>query len=343
MKVAVTGASGYIASWVVKKLLNRGHEVHATVRDISASEKVNHLLKEGVIHNNRLKLFEADLLTGGFEQAFEGCDAVIHMASPFLIGKVKNPKKQLVDPAIEGTRRVMDAVNKSTSVKKVVVTSSVVALFCDADEAAQYPDKTFTSEHWNTRASVSYNPYSYSKTMAEKTAREMAKEQSRYRLTTIHPGFVMGPSLSGRKDGASMDFMIKILRGEFEIGAPRLYNGIVDVRDVAEAHVRAIEEEYVDDRFVVAKEVMSIYDMSQVVKHTTEHTAYPIPKRNLPAFFLYLVGPFLGFSWRFLWHNLNHKFTIDGQPVCDQMGLNYRSLEETFRDMVLQIERDNLT
>lgn len=342
MTVSVTGASGYIASWVVKKLLDHGHTVHATVRDKNNTNKVNHLLKFGLAHPGRLKLFNADLLSGGFDEAFEGCDAVIHMASPFIVGKVKDPKKELVDPAVQGTATVLAAVNASPKVKKVILTSSMVAIYNDAIEASKLPERKFTPEHWNTKASLHYQPYNYSKTEAEKLAWRMEAEQDRWTLSTVHPGFVMGPSLSTRTDGASIEFMLRMLRGEFKLGAPLLYFALVDVRDVAETHIHALETENSAGRYISVCDVKSIVDMAEITQRVTENVNYPLPASTLPGWLVYIFGPLRGLSWKQLRRNLNKSFSVDKSKTVGEIGVRFRPLEETFRDMVLQLERDDL-
>ncbi len=341
-RVAVTGGSGYIASWVVKKLLDHGHVVHATVRSTKDEDKISHLLKQGEIHPGRLHLFEADLLEGGFEEAFQGCDAVLHMASPFTIDKVKNPKTAFVDPAVEGTRRVMEAIEKTPTVKKVILTSSMVAVYNDAKEAQSLPNKMLTPDQWNTSATIDYQPYNYSKTEAEKLARKMCEGQDRWQLSTIHPAFVMGPSLSTRDDSASIGFIRDLLQGEMRLGAIDLSVGLVDVRDVAEAHIHALEREHAGGRYLCVNEVKNWLEICQLIQQVTENTEYPLPTKFLPNWVLYIFGPLRGLSWRYLRQNLGYSFHVDTSRTIDELGVRFRSLERTFRDMVLQLERDKI-
>lgn len=340
--IAVTGASGYIASWVVKKLLDHGHRVHATVRDVNNLDKVALLKRFELAHPNQLFLFECDLLRGGFEKAFEGCDVVIHMASPFIISSTKDPKSQFIEPALTGTKNVLDAVNKTESVTQVVMTSSVVSLYSDAIELQSVDSKKFNESNWNKIASEKYGPYAYSKTIAERLAWEMNSAQSRWSLSTILPGFVMGPTLTGRKDGASVDFMIQLLRGDFKFGAPALSYGLVDVRDVAEAHVHAVEREHDSNRFICVRESRSILEISTIVQQATEGVIYPLPDSLLPNWLLYLIGPFKGFSWKYLRRNLSYQVDFDNSKVIEELGVVFRPLEDTFRDMALQFERDGM-
>ncbi len=153
--VLVTGGNGYIASWLTKYLLEQGINVRATVRDPSNEKKVGHLKKIAENTRGRLTLFQADLLKeGSFNDAMRGCELVFHTASPFVIRGIKDPQKELVDPAVKGTRNVLEAANRIESVKRVVLTSSVVAIYGDAVDMQQTKNGIFTEEHWNTTSSA---------------------------------------------------------------------------------------------------------------------------------------------------------------------------------------------
>ena len=158
--VLVTGASGYIGSWIVRYLLEAGRTVHGTVRNPQKTSGLEHLHKLSADHPGRLKLFKADLLEpGSFDEAMAGCELVMHTASPFLLSGYKDAQEALVRPALEGTRNVLDSVNRTDSVKRVVLTSSVVAIYGDARETRDVPGGVFTDEHWNTTSSVDHQPY----------------------------------------------------------------------------------------------------------------------------------------------------------------------------------------
>ena len=125
----------------------------------------------------------------------EGCEVVFHTASPFVID-VKDPQKDLIDPAVKGTENVLETANNTPSVKKVVVTSSCAAIYTDAIDSVNAPNGILTEEIWNTTASVAYQPYSYSKLLAEQRAWEIQKGQNEWDLVTINPSLVMGPPLN---------------------------------------------------------------------------------------------------------------------------------------------------
>ncbi|KAK3250595.1 hypothetical protein CYMTET_40032 [Cymbomonas tetramitiformis] len=196
LKICVTGGTGYIASWVVKKLLAGGHTVNCTVRD----PENEHAQALAALSSTTLVLFKADLMEeGSFDEAVAGCDYVLHMASPFSLS-TKNAEKTIIEPAVNGTKNVLSACDKAESVKRVVVTSSVGAIWgSPSDKEIRY---VFSEEDWNETSDPKKDPYFLSKTMAEKAAWEVAKDKH-YELTTINPGFVMGPAAMGRVEGES--------------------------------------------------------------------------------------------------------------------------------------------
>ena len=235
--VCVTGGSGYIASHIVKQLLEQGFRVRATVRD-PGDAKVKFLLDIAAAANasDRLTLVKADLLDmGSFDEAVKDCDVVLHTASPFMINKSGDPHKLFIRPAVQGVENVLTACGKAPSVKRVVVTSSVVAVYGHADDK---PSGEYNEEDWNTTSTLE-DPYALSKRMAEEKAWELAKAQTNYTLVTICPSLVLGPTLSGRNDAASVEIMHMIMGGKLRIGSPDLRLGVVDVREVALAHIRA--------------------------------------------------------------------------------------------------------
>jgi nucleoside-diphosphate-sugar epimerase len=334
--VLVTGGSGYIASWVVQQLLEQGYKVNATVRNKSKVAKVEHLLKLQKKFVGKLELYEADLLKeGSFEKAMNGCELVIHMASPFKVN-VKDAQKELIDPALKGTRNILKQVNETSTVKRVVLTSSVAAIYGGAVDIKKTENNLFTEAHWNTTSSLKHQPYSYSKTLAEKEAWKLQKEQSRWDLVVINPSFVMGPSLSNRTDGESTDFMIKLLSGGFKTGAPYLSFGYVDVRDVAAAHVLAGTKKSASGRHITCATSKTMLEVADILRKEFGNK-YKLPTRELPKFLMYLVGPLAGFSWKFVGDNIGISTDFDNSYSKTDLGLVYRDLSETFKDQVAQL------
>jgi dihydroflavonol-4-reductase len=324
----VTGASGYLASWVVWELLSRGATVRGTVRNPDDTAKCQHLLDMAAELPGTLELVKADLLEpGSFDEAVAGAGVVIHTASPFVIGKVKDPYRQLINPAVEGTKNVLNAVNEAESVKKVVLTSSAVAVYGDAQDMANAGVDRFTEDHWNTTSSASHQAYSFSKTEAERAAWEMKKAQSRWTLAAINPGFILGPSKTPRADSESVKFVRGMLRGEFKMGAPKLWFGVVDVRDVAKAHVEAAIRP-VEGRLILVADSKNFVEMGQILR---EHFGdkYPFPKGPLPNFLFYLAGPSLGFTWKFIRANSGYPVHFDNTRSRELLGIQYTPVEDT--------------
>ncbi|HKJ48292.1 MAG TPA: NAD-dependent epimerase/dehydratase family protein, partial [Christiangramia sp.] len=194
--VLVTGATGYVAGWLVKRLLEEGMTVHAAVRDPQKEEKVHHLNGIAKNSNGTIKYFKSDLLNkGSYAEAMQGCELVFHTASPFT-SEYDDPQKELIEPAVKGTANVLNQANKTDSVKRIVLTSSCAAIYTDAKEVKNTPNGKLTEEMWNTTASLDYQTYSYSKTLAEKKAWEINKSQQKWDLVTINPSLVMGPPLN---------------------------------------------------------------------------------------------------------------------------------------------------
>lgn len=325
----VTGASGYLASWIVRYLLEAGWTVHATVRDLTKSEKNAHLTALAPGLPGTLRFFEADLLKrGSFAAAMEGCETVFHAASPFLTGKVKDPETQLIAPAVTGTRNVLEAVDATPSVQRVVLTSSVAAIYADATDLAETEGGQFTEAHWNQTASLTYQPYAYSKTRAEQAAWEMVQTQNRWDLVVINPSFILGPSLTRRNDSASIDFMIKMGDGTYGIGMPAMELGIVDVRDVAQAHLAAASRPEASGRHIVTHETVSMIQIGELLRaHFGKQ--YPFPTRKVPTWLVWLVGPLLGIDRTYVRRHIGKSLRFDHTYSIQDLGIRYRPLTET--------------
>lgn len=337
--VLVTGGTGYVASWIIRYLLEDGKQVRMTVRDKTNKRKYEHLSIIAEHAPGKLEVFEADLMhQRSFVEAMQGCELVIHTASPFKVGKIKNPEMELVTPALEGTQNVLQAANQTESVKRIVLTSSVASVFGDNREIEKAG--TFDESHWNKSSNLKYNPYPYSKTVAERKAWQMVEAQKRWDLVVINPGFVMGPSLTNRKDSTSIDFMLQLAGGKMKSGAPNLYFGLVDVRDIARAHIQAGYKPDASGRHIMVADTLSIYEMGQLLKKTNPEL--PLPKGVLPDFILYLAGPMMGFSWKYLKRNLGYKIRFDNSYSKNDLGIEFTSVEKTLADHVAQLREDNL-
>lgn len=270
MHVLVTGASGFIASRIVEQLLARGHRVRGTVRSL-AKEKELRPLRSLPSAAERLELVEAELLTpGAFDAAVAGVDAVLHTASPYVLD-AKDPRRDLVDPAVNGTRNVLGACAKSPSVKRVVVTSSMAAI---TDEPES--DHVLTEADWNEKSSLDRNPYYYSKTLAERAAWELVETtKPGFDLVVINPFLVIGPSLSPGINTSNQLF-VDLLKGTYP-GVMNLTWGFVDVRDVADAHVRAIETPSPRGRYIVAGDTIAMRSVVELLQRNGWAKGHKLP------------------------------------------------------------------
>ncbi len=288
--VMVTGATGYVAGRLVEELLQEGHTVHAAVRDPENQKKLQYLNKLAEASPGSIRFFKSDLLEpGSYAEAMAGCELVYHTASPFTID-VHDPVKELIEPAKLGTRNVLEQANQTPSVKRVVVTSSCAAIYGDNADLEKTPDGVFTEEIWNTSSSVEHQAYSYSKTLAEREAWEINQKQDRWDLVTINPTLVMGPGINPHGTSESFNMMKQYGDGTLKAGVPRWGFGIVDVRDLAEAHYRAGFTPEAKGRYIVSGHNSDLADLATPLR---EHfgSAYPFPTRTMPKWLVWLVGP----------------------------------------------------
>lgn len=335
--VLVTGATGYVAGWIIKRLLDEGLTVHACVRNPNNKDKLNHLDQLKSSSTGDIKYFKADLLeNGSFQEAMKGCSIVFHTASPFTYD-FKDPQKELVDPAKLGTRNVLGCVNSTESVKRVVLTSSCAAVYGDNVDLMSIPNKTLTEENWNTSSSLKHNPYSFSKTVAEKEAMTICSSQSRWKLVILNPSLVFGPSLNPFSTSESFDIMRQFGNGVMKIGVPDISLGIVDVRDLSEAHFRAAFDENAIGRYIISGHNTSMLKISRILM--TKYKDYPLPPRALPKFLAWLFVPIFdkNTTRKFIRRNVNYEFRADSSKSINQLQMVYRPLEESVLEMFQQL------
>lgn len=337
--ILVTGATGYVAGHLVKKLLAKGHTVHAAVRDPENPEKLKYLNEIAAQTSGNIVYFKADLLKpGSYAQAMKGCELVYHTASPFML-KVNNPKRDLIEPALLGTRNVLEEANYTESVKRVVVTSSCAAIYGDNIDLQTIPNKTLTEEHWNTTASESHNPYAYSKTLAEREAWKIAKAQSRWDLITVNPSLVIGPGINPNATSESFNIIKQLGAGKLKSGAPKWGLGLIDVRDVAEIHLQAGFTPSAHGRYIACAYNTDTYAMTRLLLEKYG-TRYPIPKSCLPKWLLWLVGPLVDntLTREMISKNVDYPWQADNSKATKAFNINYRdlktSLEEFFQQAI---------
>ena len=285
-RVLVTGGSGFIGGWCVVRLLQEGWTVRTTVRDLKREPEVRAMVASQVMADDSLSFVAADLTSdAGWAQAMEGCDYVLHVASP-LAAETPKDENELIVPAREGTLRVLRAA-VAAGVKRVVTTSSMAAI-AYGHEAGRYASgPPFTEADWTNPERKDATPYVRSKTFAERAAREfMAREGGAMEFATVNPAGVLGPPLS-RDYSPSLLIVERILKGALP-GLPRIGFCIVDVRDVAELHLLAMTSPIAaGGRYPAGGEFLWFEDIALRLKQylPAEDTAR-VPTRKLPDLLL---------------------------------------------------------
>jgi nucleoside-diphosphate-sugar epimerase len=285
--VLVTGGSGFIASHCILQLLAANHRVRATVRNLSREGDVRALLKQGGAEpGDRLSFFAADLeRDAGWQEAAEGCDYVLHVASPFPTTLPKHDD-ELIVPAREGALRVLKA-SRNAGVKRVVMTSSFAAIGYGHSEQT----KPFDETSWTNPGGDDVSAYAKSKTLAERAAWDfIAKEGGSLELSVVNPVGVFGPVL-GADYSTSILLVQRLMDGALP-GCPKLYFGVVDVRDVADLHLCAMTHPAAKgERFLaLSGDFMSILEIGKTLKVRMGAAARKVPTRELPNWLVRLAS-----------------------------------------------------
>jgi nucleoside-diphosphate-sugar epimerase len=333
-QVLVTGASGFVASHLVEHLLTRGYAVHATVRSLANAAKVGPLRKLDARFPGQLALFAADLLVpGSFDTAMRDCRVVFHVASPFLMPeRIRDGRTDVFEPALVGTRNVIASVNATPAVERVVLTSTVGAIFGDYADVLGMRNQTLSEAYFNTSSTLENNPYHYAKTESERAAWQAAKEQDRWSMVAVNPGLVLGPSFTPASDSGSLFLMDELMRGYFFYGAPNFSFTVVDVRDLATAHVNAAEKESAAGRYILAhRDMVSFSQMSNIIRDRYP-ARYLIPRHTVPDWAVRILGSRFGLSQQYIRSHLGIRFTVDNRRSVDELDVSYRPVEETVLD-----------
>ncbi|WP_029085949.1 SDR family oxidoreductase [Brevundimonas aveniformis] len=285
--VLVTGGSGFIAGWCIAQLLDQGYAVRATVRSDDKADIVRQTVGRTGADLSRLSFAIADLTQdAGWDEATQGCDYVLHVASP--LGRDTQDLEALVRPARDGTIRVLKAA-KGANVKRVVVTSSCGAATPRDTTGAVDVDETT----WTDPNDPNLDNYRRSKAVAERAAWDwMAENDDPARMTTVLPAAVFGPILS-REAMSSVALIEGLLNGHPPM-TPRVGFNVVDVRDVAELHIRAMTmPDAAGQRLIAAGERMWMGDVAAILRRRLGERAAKVPKRNMPGWLVRLMARFV--------------------------------------------------
>jgi len=327
----VTGANGFIASHLIGQLLEAGYAVRGTVRDPSDPSRVDHLkaMAEQVGASDRLTLVQADLMQpGSFDAAIAGCQAVVHAAASVVFNH-PDPQKGIVDPSVEGTRNVLESVRKAGTVRRVIHTSSMVAAY-GWNKPAEH---VFDESDWNTASTLANDPYGVAKVQAERAARDHVDAlpaAERFELVHLNPGMVFGPPLVKRHAKASPRLVRDVI-SRAQPGVPQLMLSVVDVRDVAAAHLAALQHAAPPPRCLIFAEnawmtdlMSDLQDMFPDVKMGAR--AIPKPLVLLAA----LTDKTL--NVRQLWHLVGRAMPMDNSLSRSAYDMVYRPVAETLRE-----------
>lgn len=338
----MTGANGYVGSWIVKRLLESGLRIHATVRDPRDERRTGHLHKLAEGSEGSLSLFAADLLDqGSFDDAMAGCGLVFHTASPFVVRGVRDPQRELIEPARLGTRNVLEAATRVGTVRRVVLTSSVAAIYGDAADLVRIDEGRFSERQWNCSSTESHQPYSYAKTVAERLAWELAERQQRWDLVVLNPGLVLGPAISAHATSESASVMRDFGTGYYRLGAPALEWGVIDVRDVAEAHLRAGLQPGASGRHVLVAETLSLLDIGRILR-ARFGSRYPFPRFVLPKPIVSLASVPMGIPQRFVTRNVGYPVRFDNAYARSDLAMTFRPAAGAVVDHFQQLLDDGL-
>ena len=323
-KVLVTGATGFIAGHVIHQLLEAGHEVVGTARSASKAGPLNETLSAYAVKPVSIPIRAADLSSDeGWAEAVAGADFVHHVASPIPANVPRNAD-ELIIPARDGALRVLKAA-KAAGVKRVVMTSSMAA--CAYGWGDKRPNPV-TEEHWSQdRGGPDMTPYIRSKLIAERAAWDYVNgEGNGLELTTINPAAVLGPVMSG-DFSASVQILTQLMSGKLP-GTPPVGFVIVDVRDVAAAHVAAMTSPAAaGERFLVGDRFIWFREVAEIIAREIPAYASKVPSRDIPGWMVHLIA-MVNPPARQLIPELGRQRHISSEKAKRVLGWTPRSAED---------------
>jgi len=333
--ILVTGASGFIALHCIEQLLDAGHQVRGTVRSLSRKSEIEEALTAAGRDVSALSLYEADLAKkDGWDEAVKGCDYVLHIASPFILGVPKH-EDELIVPAVSGVEFVVGAAIEH-QVKRVVLTSSGASITDTHDGKTHFTEADWTDvNHPKTTA------YYKSKTLAEKRAWDLIDAQTgakKTELSVMNPTVVLGPSVSA-DIGTSNDFVRQIISGKVPAAA-NLHFGFVDVRDVAAAHITAMtHKKAAGERFILSAGELWLIELCQILNQAGYKKA---PLRKMPNWLVKVFGLFDAPTKQISQLLDAERFTPADKAKA-QLGWQARDLNQSILETAAQLKQMGLS
>ena len=325
--VLVTGGTGFLGGWCIVELLRRGHDVRTTVRNLDREPAVRATLERaGADAGDRLTVVTADLgADAGWADAVAGCGGVLHVASPFPPEQPKDPD-ELIVPARDGALRVIKA-SLAAGVERIVMTSSVAAVRHGRPASA---DKPYTEEDWTDGNDERRTPYVRSKTIAERAAWDHVRAAgAEDRLATVNPGAIIGPVLNDDYS-FSLQSIKRLLDGMPAM--PRLGFTFVDVRDVADLHIRALTDPAgAGERFLAVDEFLWISDVAAILRERLGDRAAKVPTRVAPDFLVRAMSLFDG-SIRSIAGDLGKSAYYSNAKARERLGWQPRPVADSIAD-----------
>ena len=324
--VLVTGGSGYLGGWCIAGLLDRGYRVRTTVRDARREPEVRAALDRQVQTGDRLTFAVADLSSDdGWAEAVAGCDYVLHVASPFPPAQPKDPD-ELIVPARDGALRVLGA-SLDAGVKRIVLTSSVAAVRHGHEPPA---GGVYTEADWSDPDDTDRTPYTRSKTIAELAAWEFVRERgAEDRLATVNPGAIIGPLLSDDRS-YSLQVVERLLKGMPAV--PRIGFTFVDVRDVADLHIRAMTDPAAaGERFLAVDRFLWFEQVGAILRERLGPAASKVPTRVAPNLLVRAMALFDP-GLRTVVGDLGERQAYSNEKAVGKLGWSPRPIEDSIAD-----------
>jgi dihydroflavonol-4-reductase len=325
--VLVTGGTGFLGAWVIVHLFRQGYNVRTTVRSLSRADGIKDQLRQAKISEDQissLQVVQADLLKDdGWSEAMKDVTFVQHVASPFPSSPPKH-ENDLIRPARDGTLRVLRFARDAGSVSRIVVTSSFAAVGADFPEQRRKFGPPFTEEDWTDAESKTLAPYPKSKTLAERAAWDFIKrEGGKLELAVINPVAIFGPVL-GKDLSTSVHAVSELLEGSIP-GIPRLNVAVIDVRDCADMHLRAMANPKAKgERFIcIGEGGIWLEDVAKTLRENLGDKARNVPKFVLPNLLVRVVAIFLPIA-RLIVKDLDEEHRLSNEKAKDVLGWQWQ-------------------